>query len=91
MQEWELVHKQQMQKELKLREKELAYKEWALQYQVQLACFSGTHPIDFVQEHLPTNAYPSSTDTSDCPQDSFTFPPLPSTDWNLLEPSASQQ
>ena len=88
----ELAHKQQMQeKELELREKELAYKEQALQYQVQLARLSGTHPVDFVQEHLPTNAYPSSTDTSDRPQDSFTFPSLPSTDWNFLEPSALQQ
>ena len=92
MHKQELAHKQQMQeKELELREKELTYKERALQYQVQLARLSGTHPVDFVQEHLPTNTYPSSADTSNCPQDSFTLPSLPSTDWNFLEPSASQQ
>lgn len=81
MQKEELVLKHQMQ------EKELAYRERALQMEIELAQLKGVqasvssdaHHVGLAQEYHLTNAYPSA--------DQFTFPPLPSTGWDLPAPS----
>lgn len=89
--EWALTYKRDMQKEeliykKQMQERELVYKEHVLQLEIKLAWLNGgqasvilgAHPVSLVQNTYSSNA------------DSFTFPPLPSTGWDLLEPSGSK-